>query len=92
MIVPILLVVGAYGAYRFIKSQRPKASTYTFMKGDTAEAVAKRFGTSVAAIMKVNGGIALRMVAPDGSSTTIDLPPNVSDKGAVLGAMGKAVL
>lgn len=94
MIVPLaLLSLVGYGLFRLVKhSGGAKSPTYTFAKGDRAETVAERFSTTVGSIQKVNGNTPLRMVAPDGSMTSIYLPPGVSDKGARDGALGKAVL
>jgi len=94
MIVPFLVLgLAGYGVYRFVKfSGTAKTPTYTFAKGDRDVAVAKRFSTTIAAIQQANGNAALRMIAPDGSLTSIYLPPGVSDQGAQDGARGKAVL
>ncbi len=94
MILPLaLLGLGAWGVYRFAKhSGGAKTPTYTFAKGDQPEAVAKRFSTTVMAIQKANGNVALRSIAPDGSMTSIYLPPGAKDQGAQAGAQGKAVL
>lgn len=94
MIVPLALVgLAGYGLYRLVKhSGAARAPSYAFAKGDRADAVAARFSTTIAAIMKANGGVPVRMVAPDGSLTSIYLPPGVSDQGPRDGAGGKAVL
>jgi LysM domain-containing protein len=92
MMLPLLVTLGlGYGAYRLFKKGK-REPLYTFAKGDQASAVAARFGVTVGDIQKANGTTTLRMVAPDGSPTSIYLPMGVSDKGASMGAMGKVVL
>ncbi len=94
MIVPLALFgIAGYGLYRLAKhSGMMKAPTYAFAKGDQADAVAARFSTTIAAIQKANGNSPIRLVAPDGSTTSIYLPPGAKDTGARPGAQGKAVL
>jgi len=94
MIVPfVLLGLSVYGVFRLVKhSGGARTPTYTFAKGDQPEAVARRFSTTVATIQGANGNVVLRMIAPDGSMTSIYLPPGAKDQGAQAGAQGKAVL